>query len=100
MFRGTTQTFKFELPFYASEITKLNVAFSQNDTIVVEKTLSDCTASGKNLTLTLDETDTLKFSNTIPYAKVQLRVGAGSTRLASEIITFPICPIIKQGALT
>jgi len=99
MFRGNTETFKFVLPFYASEITKLDIAFTQDGTIIVNKGLSDCTLEGKNVKVTLSEAETLLFDSNKRVAQVQLRVGIGTTRMASQIITFNIGPILKNGAL-
>jgi len=100
MFRGNTETFKFVLPFYASEITKLDITFTQDDTIIISKSLSDCTLEEKSVKVTLTEAETLLFDSNKRVAKAQLRVGIGTTRMASQIITFNVCPILKNGALT
>lgn len=98
MFRGTTPTHTFSLSFDANQITKLNIAYAQNNNIVLEKTLEDCTVDGNNLIVRLNEEDTLAFK-TKGNVQIQLRVGIGDERLASFIYEEPLFEILKDGVL-
>ena len=98
MRRGTTPTLNFQLPFEVSQITKLNIALSQNDTVVIEKNLSDVTRSGRKISVKLSETETLSL-NDKKELEIQLRVAVGSTKLASNIIKTTVKRILKEGVL-
>lgn len=98
MRRGTTPTLNFQLPFEVSQITKLNIALSQNDTVVIEKNLSDVTRSGRKISVKLSEAETLSL-NDKKELEIQLRVAVGSTKLASNIIKTTVKRILKEGVL-
>ena len=99
MRRGTTPTHTFTLPFDCSEITKLHIAYAQDDEVLVEKTLSDCECDGNVLTVTLAEEETLLFDCKKRCAEIQLRVARGVKKLASDIFKVPIDRILKEGCL-
>lgn len=105
MYRGTTPTLRFTLPFPCEEIDVCSIAFSQKLTpyadeseLIFEKKLSDCSVSEKNLTLTLSEEDTLKLRSDTEV-EIQLRVACGEARLASPIFKKPAERILKDGPL-
>lgn len=98
MYRGTTPTLNFQLPFEVSQITKLNIAFSQDKVVVFEKTLSDVTRNGRKITVKLSENETLSL-NDKKELEIQLRVAVGSNRLASNIIKTTVERILKEGVL-
>lgn len=107
MTRGTTPTLIFELPFPASQIEVLSIAFSQRQVdepylpaqLVLEKQLSDCTVDGNNISLTLSQEDTLAL-NSSQDVEIQLRALNGGSALASQIITAPVGRILKDGVLS
>lgn len=99
MRRGTTPTLVFTLPFDSGMITSLNIAFAQQGTVVLEKTLSDCAADGDCVTVQLSEEDTLLFDSVKKYVEIQLRVGIGESRLASNIVRTSADRILKDGVL-
>lgn len=100
MFRGTTPTFTFNLPIDANTITAASVMFRQAGSVNIEKTLADCTVDGKTLTVSLTEEETLTLRASTPNAlEIQLRVGVGEARMASQIFTVPVERILKDGAL-
>lgn len=98
MYRGTTPTYKFALPFEASEIELLNIAMAQNDEVKISKSKTDCTLSGNSVTVTLTEAETLALE--VGTLSMQLRIGIGTTRLASNIVTVPVEDILQEGALS
>ena len=99
MYRGTTPTLVFTLPFDCSNITRLNIAFAQNEIVILEKTLEDCTVDGKTLSVTLTEEDTLLFDCHKRCVEIQLRVACSESRLASKIIKTSVDRILKDGCL-
>ena len=99
MIRGTTPTLTFTLPIHADTITLLNIAFSQRRRIVFEKSLADVEAYDNTIKLTLSEAETLKLMSDGSDVEIQLRVGVGDVRLASEIFSVSVDRILKDGIL-
>ena len=99
MYRGTTPTFSFSLPMDSSTITALNLCFAQQNTIVLEKTLADCTREGNTLHVRLTEQETLLFDARKGMVEMQLRVGCGETKMASNIMQVSVKKILKDGCL-
>lgn len=100
MYRGTTPTFIFNLPIEADTITMASVMFRQTGVRDIEKTLEDCAVSGNTLTCSLTEAETLALKSwTACPLEIQLRVGVGETRIASQIFTVRVDRILKDGAL-
>lgn len=97
MRRGTTPTHVFTVPVDASTITLLSLVYAQNGNIIIEKLLSDVVASGNTITATLSEEETLKFFS--GAVEIQLRIGIGTKRMASEIIKASVGDILKGGKL-
>lgn len=98
MYRGTTPTFNFTLPFEAAEIDLLNVAMAQNNEVKISKGKDDCTLSENTVTVTLTEAETLALE--VGTLSMQLRIGIGTDRLASSIVTVPVEDVLKGGELS
>lgn len=98
MRRGTTPTHVFTVPVEADTITALSLVYAQNGMIVIEKGLSDVTVSGKTVQVSLTEDETLKFFS--GAVEIQLRIGIGSKRMASDVIKVAVGDILKGGKLT
>ena len=81
-----------------TDITLLSAALAQNSTVVVEKTLTDCTLAGDTVTCPLTEEDTLALRTEYPV-EIQLRVGIGDARLASQVFILSVSKILRDGAL-
>lgn len=103
MIRGTTAKFKFQLPYDFSELSAAKVKFWQpgnegtvSHPLPIEKMLSACCCgdNSKELCVTLNQEETLRFSDALK-AKVQLRAKLpDDTVFASpqQIITVhPLC---------
>lgn len=73
MRKGTTPSFVFELPFGIDQIQNAKVTFSTGGKTKLEKYLSDCSMSGKEITVKLSQEETFLFECNTPV-KVQLRV--------------------------
>ena len=99
MFRGTTPTLNFELPFAADTIADGFISIAQNRRVVIDKSISDWIISGNTVKVTLTQEETLHLvvSNT---TEIQLRVKlADGTALASEIFTVSTERILKDGVI-
>lgn len=99
MYRGTTPTFTFRLPFAGDRITVLNLCFAQQGQTVLEKALPACTVEGNTVQVTLTEEETLLFDCQKGMVEMQLRVGCGKTRMASNIMRVSVERILKDGCL-
>ncbi len=99
MYRGTTPTITFTLPFDGRQITALNLCFAQQGQILLEKQLADCVVGGNTLQVCLTETETLLFDGNGGMVEMQLRVGCGEARMASNIMRVSVERILKDGCL-
>ena len=105
MYRGTTPTITFTLPFEASKIEVLSIAFAQKKTpysehatLVFEKRLSDCVPDGNAVRLTLSEADTLRLECD-KEVEIQLRVKYNGVSMASKVYKESVNCILKDGSL-
>lgn len=99
MYRGTTPTLTFNLPFAASTLSAAYITFAQFGASVFEKALTDCTASGQALTVTLTQSDTLLLNAT---EKVEIQIRGKTTDgevIASNIMRVPVDRILKDGEI-
>ena len=97
MRRGTTPTHNFTLPFDVPEGSAIRIVYAQNEVIILEKTMEDCTVSGKCVTVRLTDAETLAFDCTPHYHNgrfepyiVEIQIGIKTPhgdKLWSEIIT-------------
>lgn len=99
MYRGTTPTLDFYLPFECSAMKKLNIAFVQAGAIIFEKGLEDCTIENHKVSVKLTEQDTLLLDDKKGCVEMQLRVSDGSNTLASNIVRVSVDRILKEGVL-
>lgn len=99
MYRGTTPTITFNLPIESGRITVLNLCFAQQGEIVLEKDLVACTPEGNTLQVALTEEETLLFDAQKGMVEMQLRIGCGDARMASNIMRISVERILKDGYL-
>ena len=99
MYRGTTPTLTFTLPFKVKQITALNICFAQQRDVVLEKDLTDCNLGENTIQVRLTEKDTLLFDQEKGLVEMQLRVGCGDARLVSNIMRVSVERILKDGCL-
>lgn len=107
MYRGTTPTLTFFIDFSTENITKLNIAFSQKNVVVLDKNENDIefeeveatetTEAQHKIKLDLSQDDTLKLDDTM--VAIQLRIRCQNLAMASKIITVPVNAILKDGVL-
>ena len=99
MYRGTTPTITFRLPLQTSAITALSLTLRQKG-VVIEKELKDVTLGENIVSVTLTEAETLKLqASADSKLEMQLRVGVGDARMASQIFCLPVERILRDGAL-
>ena len=101
MIRGTTPTLEFALPFEVDLIAEAYVTISQNQSVVIDKSLSELTCAGKTLTVKLSQEDTLKLQQSeFKPAEVQIcvRMKSGDA-LASDIMRLHVGRILKEGVI-
>lgn len=99
MYRGTTPTITFALPFDGGRITALNLCFAQQGEAVLDKNLESCRVEKNSLQVTLTEQETLLFDEKKGMVEMQLRIGCGDARVASNIMRLSVERILKDGCL-
>lgn len=100
MFRGTTPTLTFSLPFETSLLANLYITFTDksNETLL-EKDLSNCVLNDKSVSITLTQEETLSFTGR-QKTRLQLRaITTDGTALASRIYTVYVDEILKEGVI-
>ena len=99
MYRGTTPTITFTLPFDGGRITALHLCFAQQGEVILEKTLGACKVEKNMLQVSLTEQETLLFDAKRGMVEMQLRIGCGDARMASNIMQISVERILKDGCL-
>ena len=98
MFRYTTPTLLFKLPFEASELTEAYITLVQKNK-TIEKVLSDCTTDEQNLCLVLTQEETGQLEAQRD-TQVQLRCKDGSGKVyASKVFKIQIDEVLKEGEI-
>lgn len=95
MYRGTTPTLTFTLPFSTRNIDNAYVSFAQRGAIVVDKPLSECTLNGNNLIVTLSQEETLSLKSGLSV-EIQISVRIGDSVMRSSIMTTTVKRILKD----
>lgn len=102
MFRGSTPTFTFKIPFDVSQIKNLYVSVKQkvdDNVIQVDKTIDQCDLQDDTISCKFTQEDTLKF-NEYRNASVQLRVlTLDDTSLVSDVFTILVGEVLKEGVI-
>lgn len=73
MYRASTPTHTFTLPFETDQIKSLSLAYSQNNKLVLKKRKDDCDLNGKDIVLKLSQEETNRFYKDLPV-EIQLRI--------------------------
>lgn len=99
MFRGTTPTLKFALPFDTSTLAAAWVTLAQSGKVIVDRPLEDCVLSGNELSVTLTQEETIQLTAE-HRVDIQLRVRTtDDTALASKVFTLTAERILKDGVI-
>lgn len=103
MYRATTPTHVFTLPFDTSECTEIQVAYKQNNHELVrhyqDGTLPEgMTLDGKDVNIFMSQEDTLAFSR--GKAQVQIRVLKSGKVMASQKMNVSVYDVINEEVLS
>ena len=99
MYRGTTPSLIFNLPIDPTTLTQAWITISQNNNVVINKTLAECQIQDTSIICSLSQQDTLLLQKRID-AQVQLRVlTEGGDALASPIYSVKVQDILKDGVI-
>lgn len=99
MFRGTTPTLEFVLPFNTDLLENILMTVAQKNVPIINKTIADATLSENTVTIQLSQADTLKLNNKYD-AHVQLRVRTKNDEaMASDIFRVAVSQILKDGVI-
>lgn len=97
--RGTTPTHVFTVDADLTQAVALYITYKQNDQVVIEKTLADCTIDETTVTVQLTQSESLKFTTA---AKVEVQIRAkfsDETAIASNIMETDAGRILKGGEI-
>ncbi len=99
MYRASTPTHVFEIPFDASILSNALITYTQCGNVVLEKRLADCVVEGNKLIVRLTQKETNKFKcNRI--VEIQLRVlSAAGEALVSDIFNEPCGRVLNDEVL-
>lgn len=95
MYRATTPTHTFNVPFETEFIDALIITYQQKGKTIVEKTKDDVTFDEKKIIVTLTQEETNMFDKG-DTAKVQLRVKIADRVQASNIITLRVNNVLND----
>ena len=99
MYRGTTPTLKFTLPFDTSTLDAVWVTIAQGGKVIINKEKSDCDLKGTDISVTLTQAETLALTAG-NKTEIQLRVlTTDGLALASEIFRENTDYILKDGVI-
>ena len=100
MYRGTTPTlnFKFEHNLSELNITAVYLTFSQNDTVILEKTLDEIKIVGNEIKVDLTQEETLKIEEK-KVLYIQARIKVDEKAYATNIIKTSLNAILKEGVI-
>lgn len=99
MYRGTTPTLTFTLPYETNLISKCYVSFFQKERIRVEKELANCDCDGNKISVKLTQADTLSFvSNTVVKIQIRALLTDGNA-VTSKIMEMTVKDVLKDGEI-
>lgn len=99
MYRGTTPTISYRLPFPADQLAEAYITVAQNDEVKIEKSLAECQTESDTITAMLSQEDTLKLDRRL-LAEIQLRVRTlAGEALATDPEIEHVGKILKDGVI-
>lgn len=99
MFRGTTPTLEFVLPFNTDLLEDILMTVAQKNVPLINKTMTDAECSENTVIIKLEQADTLKLNDKYD-AHVQLRVKTkNGDAFASDIFRVAVSQILKDGVI-
>lgn len=99
MIRGTTPTLEFIIPFDTGQLSEAFVTLSQNETIIIDKALTDCQCNENKLSVRLTQEETLKLQcDCMTEIQIRAKTLEGEA-IASQIIKVNTERILKDGVI-
>ena len=99
VYRGTTPTISYRLPFAADQLAEASIAVAQNGKVALEKMMDECILEGDTITAELSQQDTLKL-DAQQLAEVQLRVRTlAGEALATDPVVVTVGRILRDGVI-
>lgn len=95
MYRGSTPTLTFTLPFSTVDIDNAYVTFAQYGTVKIDKPLTACGCDGNKLTVKMTQEETLSLRCGCSV-EMQVSVRIGENVMRSQIITTTVERILKE----
>lgn len=96
MIRGTTPKHTFTIPLDAENVAEVMIIYAQDDAEVFHKETKDCEMTGRTISVTLSQEDTLLFDHT-RNAQIQLRLlTTEGVALASHIIVLTVGKLLSD----
>lgn len=97
--RGTTPELIFTLPFEANALAEVWVTLAQMGKVIINKTMAECQANGKELIVHLSQEETLKLDGN-SQVNVQIRArDKGGNAYRSQIFTADPGQLLKDGVI-
>lgn len=97
--RGTTHALEVELPFETAYFAEAYVSISQNEEVVLEKKLAECSCDGEILTVKFSQEETLSLDC---KCKAEMQIRAKTLEgdaFATEPIRVHVGRILKEGVI-
>ena len=94
MYRVTTPTHIFHLPFDTSGILRLILTYSQDGKTILEKTEEEVTMDENTISVTLTQEETLLFETQPVY--IQFRIKMGESVLASKKLKLSVYEVLNE----
>lgn len=94
MYRVTTPTHTFNLPFSTADIDELILTYKQRGRIVLEKRKPDVTLVGNQIRAFLTQEETKEFDH--KPAQVQIRIKKGNKVMASNILEINVLDVLND----
>ncbi len=99
MIRGTTPTHTFTFSVDPSEIKEFVITYVQNDKIVLEKRMSDCTINDGKIEVMLTQEETLLFEHGVMVEmQAKALLNSGLT-VASNILGTTVSRVLNEEVL-
>lgn len=100
MIPGSTPTHVFTIPFDTVHLKGIRIIYSQNDKILLIKTMEDCTLEDQKILLQLTQEETYLFERGVT-AEVQLRLlTSDNTCLTSVVKKFGVAKHLEDEVFT
>lgn len=98
MYRGTTPQIKYVIPFNTDIIESAYVTVSQNNVIIMERSLNECYYGSTWIIAEFSQEETLKLAK--GKCLVQLRVKTvDGTAYATPVTKVEVADILKDGVI-